>query len=191
MLSSIQLFVTKLRKDFNAFVASLYALRDAIDKNSEAAHEASHAYAEQKTINPDILAILHVVESIQTDNRSSQNKQERYQCRNLIATWVGVFIVAAYTTFSALEWRELRRQTDTTRASIGAILTIEELSVEDFPGENAKVHFKIFNRGNSAARSIQYGGQGGALPMKGEPPRPDWEQIDRDMKAFVVTPDPI
>ena len=102
----------KIRDELQAISMRLSVIHDDLEKQTEEIGKVRQA-ADQKQSPPlEVRAIVHTPEGVQAEQREYQTKQGRYQGRNLIATWAGVFVVAAYTTFAALQWCQMRRATN-------------------------------------------------------------------------------
>jgi hypothetical protein len=112
-----------MKSPFQQFIAAVKELRDGlldipkklslldqdIQEQTAEISKVREATEQRQGTTPEVRAILHTPESVEIEQREHRARQQRYQKRNLAATWAGVVVVAAYTTFAALQWNEMRR----------------------------------------------------------------------------------
>ena len=102
-------FANKVSLRLRAIEEEIRSLRNTLHKEAEANRKSNDAAVKKEPPQPTARDFLEFIEAVQTDNRQSQSKQQKYQRRTLYATWAGVIIVAAYTTFAAFQWCEMRK----------------------------------------------------------------------------------
>ena len=122
----------KLKEQLNEAKALFSSLDKSIQKYDLAIDKA--ADAANKTIDPtpEMRAILNTLEAIKTEQRASDTSNSRYQCRNLIAAWAGVFVVAAYTTVTFLILRETNKSADAARDAAVAAKSAADTTSQQF-----------------------------------------------------------
>lgn len=150
----------------------LRSLQNTLHQEAEADRKAREAATKEQAPQPTARSFLDFIKGVQSENRESHGKQDKYQRRTLYATWAGVFVVLAYTTFTLLLLREARTANDLTlsnfREQHRAWVFIDDIvTMTDDNGKPkmvspreltvghllfVRVHFK--NTGNSPALSF-------------------------------------
>jgi hypothetical protein len=129
--------------------ANLLAVQKQVEKQTEATHKAEDAVQKEQSL-PEAALILNAIESIGRDYRESQRAQDGHHNKTFWVSVVGVMVVAAYTTFTALQWFDLR---DNFKVEQRAWVVPFDLSAEPFTGDPIKTIFKVLfkNTGRTPA----------------------------------------
>src|SRR5260370_16741604 len=101
--------VKELRDGLLDIPKKVFFLDQDIQEQTAEISKVREATEQRQGTTPEVRAILHTPESVEIEQREHRARQQRYQKRNLAATWAGVVVVAACTTFAALQWNEMRR----------------------------------------------------------------------------------
>lgn len=100
--------INRLRDELHIVSHRTLLIRDDLARQRQEIAKADQANQQNKSREQHVTAILNTPKHIQAEERKARSDQRKYQCRNLVAAWAGVFVVAAYTTIAALEWGATR-----------------------------------------------------------------------------------
>ena len=101
---SLLAIANKLLSELRAIREEILSLRNTLHEQAEGDRKSSDTSAREEPAQPTARTFLDFVQAVQSENRQSHGKQEKYQRCTLYATWAGVVVVAVYTAFTALQW---------------------------------------------------------------------------------------
>lgn len=148
----LSVIANKLLSVLRTIKEEILSLRDTIHEEAEANRKSENSQSIQDSPKPAIASLSGTAKAMQVEYRNSQRQQKKHQCHILIADWAGVLVVAAYTTFTAFQWSDLRHNFKVDeRAWIAPFeVTVQEREVKKgFSIFGAIVNYK--NTGKTAA----------------------------------------
>lgn len=110
--------INRLRDELNVVSYRALMIRADLAKQQYEITKANRAEDQSRNGTRTIAATLQVPKRVQAEERKARSDQRKFLRRNLVATWAGVVVVGAYTTFAALQWCSMQRMNSLYRQQL-------------------------------------------------------------------------
>lgn len=157
---------TKLRDEVHIIAERLLFIRNDLATRHQEAAKSNQTGKRKRGPNPEVDVVIHTPEYVRIEERKARESQKKYQRHSLFATWAGVFVVAAYTTFAALQWCATRQASyqDQRPWVAGTRWNLAGELTENTDPSSVKVTIEIQNLGKTPALNVTGSGRIYLLP---------------------------